>query len=344
MPQSTPPLVTFMIATHNRVGELRKTIAACCRQTWRHREILVVDDASSDGTSEVVRAEFPQVHLVRNESNRGSIASRNDILRRARGKYIVALDDDSRLVDDDACQRIVERMEEERDLGIISLQVVGPEHPGRLTPQGRLSGEWHCSSFACCGAVIRRSILARTGLLPEFFYHAYEEPDLCLRCWDAGFRVLQWNDILVYHEFSLLNRREQRTHRRHARNEACSIAMRFPWYLILPATIARLASQARYAARRGWLCREPRVWLEYLLFLPRALRQRRAVSPRAVKIALAVNRVEIASGDAVWRLGQLSWWRLLRGSLRLPTDGSSAPQDASSALVSSITSDAGGIR
>jgi hypothetical protein len=244
------------------------------------------------------------------------------ILRRARGKYVIGLDDDSRFIERDGCRRVVERLEAEPDLGIVSLQAIGPENPERMSSEGRLSGEWHCSSFAACGVTIRRSVLDKTGLLPEFFYHAYEEPDLCLRAWDAGFRVLQWNEVVVYHEFSGLNRNEQRTHRRHARNEACSAVMRAPWYLVAPLAAVRLAQQFRYALRRGWGLREPRVWGEALLYLPSALRRRRPVSARALKIALAVNRWRVADPETVWRLGDLSWRTILTGagpSVPVPT-------------------------
>jgi GT2 family glycosyltransferase len=198
------PLVTFMIATRNRVGELEKTLRAVLAQDWTVLEILVVDDASTDGTFERVRLKFPQVHIVRTTHNQGSIAARNDIVQRAQGKYIIGLDDDSRLIDPGACRRVVERLEAEPDLGIISFQAIGPEHPERMSPAGRLRGEWHCSSYAACGVAIRRSMLERTGRYPEFFFHTYEEPDLCIRAWNTGYRVLQWNEIEVYHEWSWL--------------------------------------------------------------------------------------------------------------------------------------------
>ena len=312
---ATKPLVTFMIATRNRVDELVKTLDSCLKQDWPSKEILVVDDASSDGTHRTVTERFPAVEIVRFEKNRGSIAARNSILQRANGDYVIALDDDSRFVEPNACRRIVERMEGEVDLGIVSFQVIGPEFPERTIDAGRLRGEWHCSSFADCGAAIRRTMLGNTGLFPEFFFHTYEEPDLAIRAWDAGFRILQWNDIIVYHEFSGLNRNEQRTHRRQARNEACSVVMRYPWYLVLPALAARLAGQLRYAWRRGWAWQEPRVWFETLVFLPLALRHRRPVQSRTVKIGLAVNRVRTADPEAVRRLGNQSWWRILLGSL-----------------------------
>lgn len=306
-------LITFMIATRNRVDELEKTLHACLQQDWAAIEILVVDDGSTDGTYERVRQKFPTVNIVHREKNQGSIAARNDILRRAKGDYIIGLDDDSRFIEHDACRRIVERMETEPDLGIISFQAIGPENPERMTEEGRLRGEWHCGSFAACGVAIRRAMLEKSGLFPEYFFHAYEEPDLCIRAWDAGYRVLQWNDIVVYHEFSGLNRNEQRTHRRHARNEACSIWMRCPWHLVLPMTVARLGNQARYAATRGWLLREPRVWAEFLWYLPRALMNRRSVSSRTLKISLALNRFKVKDRELVWKLGEMSWLQILKG-------------------------------
>jgi GT2 family glycosyltransferase len=303
--------VSFMIATRNRSAELRKTLDCCRNQIGVTVEILVVDDASTDETCEVVRREFPEVSVVRRDTNRGSIAARNDILERARGKYVIGLDDDSRFIDADACRRIVDRMDREPDLGIVSFQIIGPEFPERISQVDRLQGEWHTSSFAACGVALRRTMLERTGSFPEYFFHAYEEPDLCLRAWDTGYRVLQWNDILVYHEFSPLNRNEQRTHRQHARNEACSVWMRYPWNLVVPATLYRLAAQTRYAASRGCLLREPRVWLEVLGRLPRALVQRKPVCKEAVKISVAVNRFRVADPKKVWELGRLSWQEIL---------------------------------
>jgi len=304
-------LVTFMIATRNRVAELKKTLESCLAQDWPAVEILVVDDASTDGTFDQVRAQFPNVNIIRNERNQGSIPARNDILRRAKGKYIIGLDDDSRFVKLDSCRRVVERMEAEPNLGILAFQIKGPEHPVTMTPEGHQHGEWHVGSFVSCGVAIRHSIFAKTGLYPEFFFHAYEEPDLCVRAWNEGFRALQWNEIEVYHEFSGLNRKEQRMHRLHARNEACSIWMRCPWHIVLPMTIGRLASQARYASCRGWLLHEPRVWAEFLWRLPRSLLNRKPVSTKTIKICLALNRIKVADPEAVWELGNLSWRQIL---------------------------------
>jgi glycosyltransferase involved in cell wall biosynthesis len=306
------PRITIMITTRNRVDELIKTLENCRTLSGPPKEILVVDDMSSDGTFAAVTTRFPEVSIVRNEVNKGSIASRNDILRRSRGDYIIGLDDDSRFVDAGALERIVARMDREPDLGIISCQAIGPEFPETLQPGGRASGEWYTSSFAFCAVVIRRSMLERTGLLPELFYHSYEEPDLALRAWDAGYRVVQWNEIVVYHEFSGKNRNERRNHLQHARNEACGVVMRYPWPWIVPAVAGKLAGQARYAARRGWLLREPQVWTGFISSLPQALRERKPVSGRAVKIAVGLNRRKCVDPREALGLGSLSWRQVLR--------------------------------
>ncbi len=287
---ATRPRVTFMITTYNRISELVKTLENCLAQSCHSQEILVVDDCSPDGTYETVLREFPTVKIVRNAKNKGSIASRNDILRRAEGDYIIALDDDSRFVATDACQRIVDRLDRESDLGILGFQIVGPEHPATLDSANWVQGEFEASSFVACGAALRRSMLQETGLFPEFFYHAYEEPDLAMRAWDAGYRVVQWNDIVVYHDFSGLNRNEQRTHRRHARNEACSVILRYPWWLVAPAVGGKLFGQLLYAAKRGWLWQEPRVWWDVLVRTPQALRDRQPIRWETLRKILKLNR------------------------------------------------------
>lgn len=316
------PLVSVMIATRNRIGELVKTLASLQQQDWPRIEVIVADDASDDGTAEAVREQFPEVRLLRFERNVGSVAARNRIIEQASGKYIIGLDDDSRFIEVDAISRVVHRMETEPDIGLISFQPIGPEFPERMTEAGRLRGEWHTASFAACGVAIRREAWRKAGPFPEFFFHMYEEPDFCLRVWNSGYRVLQWNKIIVYHEFSPLNRNERRTHRRHVRNETCSVWMRYPWYLIVPATAYRLISQACYSYRRGWLSREPRVWLETFAYIPHAIIHRQPVRIESIKISVATNRLRTADAGEAWRLGRLQWREIFSARCRTTSSSS----------------------
>jgi len=74
----TEPLrFSIVIPTYNRKDTLRRCLAAATSQDYPDYEVIVVDDASTDGTDEMVRREFPQVRYIRQEPNRGPAAARN---------------------------------------------------------------------------------------------------------------------------------------------------------------------------------------------------------------------------------------------------------------------------
>lgn len=89
------PLVSAIIPTHNRAEMLKRAIRSVQLQTYSHLEIIVVDDASQDKTSEVV-ASFgdPRIRYIRHDTNRGGSVARNTGIRAATGEYISFLDDD----------------------------------------------------------------------------------------------------------------------------------------------------------------------------------------------------------------------------------------------------------
>lgn len=297
--------VSYMIATRNRRDELLKTLAACRAQTYPNKEVHVVDDGSSDGTFEAVQAEFPEVVLTRNDPNIGSVASRNQIFRRVTGEVLIGFDDDSRFIEPDATTRVVDRFNREPDLGLLEFQDIGPEYPERIPADSpaRLRGERHVSTFGAGRFAVRKAALDAAGQYPDFFWHTYEEPDLAIRIWDAGFRCLAWYEVLVWHEWSGLNRNEAHIHRLHARNEQLSNLMRTPWILALPLGAYRLLSQLRYSIRRGWWASEPLAWWEVLKLAPTALRHRRSVRIETVRRCLMLNRRVVVDRASAWALG-----------------------------------------
>ncbi|MDT0636366.1 glycosyltransferase family 2 protein [Spectribacter hydrogenoxidans] len=94
---ATEPLVTVIIPTHNRRELLERAVGSVRRQTHRAMEIIVADDASSDGTADAVRewiAEDTRIRYVRREENIGAATIRNVALAVATGRYVCFLDDD----------------------------------------------------------------------------------------------------------------------------------------------------------------------------------------------------------------------------------------------------------
>lgn len=91
----TPPLVSVIIPTHDRIRLVRRMIGCALGQHGTDLEVVVVDDGSTDGTSEVLGEHFdPRVRIVRNETARGEAGARNRGIETARGRWLAFADDD----------------------------------------------------------------------------------------------------------------------------------------------------------------------------------------------------------------------------------------------------------
>lgn len=97
MPAVAPELISVIIPTRNRSERLQRALQSAQAQGWGNIEIVVVDDASSDGTPalmERLSAEDQRIRYVRNDSPKGGGGARNAGIELARGKYVAFLDDD----------------------------------------------------------------------------------------------------------------------------------------------------------------------------------------------------------------------------------------------------------
>ncbi len=86
--------ISVVIATHNRIRDLRCCLTAVTHQTHPAYEIIVIDDASTDGTAQMVAQEFPQVQYLHLPANSGPATARNHGIRHAAGSLIAFTDDD----------------------------------------------------------------------------------------------------------------------------------------------------------------------------------------------------------------------------------------------------------
>jgi GT2 family glycosyltransferase len=86
--------ISLVVPTYNRKETLRCCLSAAIRQDYPNYEVIVVEDASTDGTGEMVGQAFPQVRYYRLEPNRGPAAARNSGIREATGEIVAFTDDD----------------------------------------------------------------------------------------------------------------------------------------------------------------------------------------------------------------------------------------------------------
>lgn len=269
----------MMITTLNRVKDLERTLHSLRRLHPSPGEIIVTADGCTDGTVEFVRENFPEVRLFVNEQGRGSVASRDRMMREAKGEIVLAIDDDSYPEQVDCLQTLQELFARNPRLAIATFPQRTDEYPETLS-QMNFGEARSVRSFPCSGACLRVSTYRSLAGFEPMFFHMYEEPDYALQCVDGGWDVLYTPAITIRHHWTGSGRSELRNHHRHARNEFWSTLMRCPFPQMLGMIAWRVFSQARFAAGRGfpWLIREPLWWREAMKGIPLALRRRRPVA------------------------------------------------------------------
>ena len=223
--------LTVIILNWNTRDDLRVSLGSIFEQEFRHSiEVIVADNASEDGSREMVRLEFPKARLVEHEGNIGFCAGNNRAIPQDPGRYVLFLNADTR-VTPCALDTLIDFADSAPDAGIIgpkllnqdgSLQYSCRRFPnmgagffrntplGRLFPKNRytqdyLMSDWDHASMrdvdwvSGAALMIRRETLAKVGGFDEGFYMYCEDVDLCYRAQKAGWRVVYFPDSVIYH-------------------------------------------------------------------------------------------------------------------------------------------------
>lgn len=219
----------------------REFLKSCLDSIYRHTrritfEIIVVDNGSHDGAVEMVRQHYPEIILIRNETNLGFTAGNNQALSRCRGRYVFLLNSDTE-IREGTLDLLVEAMDRDTDVGIGIPKMFYPDgklylsiHPRFPDPLSCLSERSFLTELFPDGACVarfrkryfftaetdyhqdrdvawglgaalmaRRTAVDHVGLLDEGFFAFFEEIDWCLRFRNAGWKVRYYHEPVVLH-------------------------------------------------------------------------------------------------------------------------------------------------
>lgn len=239
------PLVSVVMLSFNRKADVREGVGEILSQDYPNIEIIVVDNGSADGTAEMVRSQFPQpgVNLIALENNIG-IAAYNIGFNKAKGKYIVILDDDS-FPEQKAIPRMVEEFEKKPELGVVAFDVRNyydykETNTAAGSTAGENSGSRYQMAFNGAGVGIRSECLQKVGGYPEEFFLYWNEQDLSIRVLDAGYKIQWFTDIISLHKYSPANRESWRAPFYYTRNLYWLVWKYFPLKKMLKDTLQLL--------------------------------------------------------------------------------------------------------
>ena len=222
---SNSPLVSIIIVTWNALPLLKKYLPSVVETAYPNLEIILADNASTDGSAEWVHTHFPDVRVVRHPENWLFCRGNNAAITHASGKYVVLLNNDVE-VPSGWLSPLVNHLESESDVGAVQPKMLQHADAKRFEYAGASGGfldlfgypfsrgrifftieedrgqyDDACDIFWATGAAIalRRSALDKVGLLDEQFEMHMEEIDLCWRLQRAGYRVRVEPASVVFH-------------------------------------------------------------------------------------------------------------------------------------------------
>jgi len=191
---------TIVIATKNRREDLAKAVVSALAQKGADIEVLVVDDGSSDGTSQMVRERFPQVVLKTHSESAGYVARRNEAANVARGRIIFSIDDDAEFSTEVVIAQILPFFANET-VGVVAIPYLDVNRSDVLRQMApSTDGEYWAASFVGTAHALRRDIFLNLGGYRTHFVHQGEEKDYSIRLLERGFgvRLGRSNEILHY--------------------------------------------------------------------------------------------------------------------------------------------------
>lgn len=308
--------ISVIVLTYNGRANLMRCLTALQRQRLEpglRVEIMLADNASSDGSSEFAVAHFPDVRVVRFETNHGYTGGNNRAAALAGGDWLVFLNDDTE-PDDDWLAALVRASRLHPATGLLTSRIVFMHDTETLDSAGdevsRWGGAWKRGHgqpvstapvteevFGACGGafMIRRTLFGSLGGFDEDFFLSHEDVDLSYRARLAGERCLYVADAIVAHAVSAsLGRSSARSVYYGQRNLEWVFVKNTPAALLpiaLPLHAVYLAAGAAYFLSIGHGRTFFRAKIDALRGIRRVLGARRRVQ--------ATRRLP---AHAVWRL------------------------------------------
>jgi GT2 family glycosyltransferase len=255
------PLITILIITWNRKGDILETVQSIYEQAYQNFEIIVVDNGSNDGTVDALSNTYPSVKIIPLDRNMGVSVGRNAGISIAQGEIILCLDSDAS-PGHETLNNLVRKFHAEPTVGVINSKIVnaytktldGPGWVYSSKQKAQQYKEFLSFSFSEGGAAIRKEVFDRVGLFWEFLFFGCEGQEFSLRAWDAGYKILYYPEAIIYHRSSP-SARTKDTDRdcNILMNSLCIYFVRYPCWMFLWLAPLKLFAVLFRGIRRGYL-------------------------------------------------------------------------------------------
>ncbi len=215
--------LSIIIVSFNTCDVLLDCLASVYARTeGMSYEVIVVDNASGDGSADAVVEKFPDLRVIRNDVNRGFSAANNQGIRASTGRWVALLNPDTCLIEN-SFQKILDYLREHPEYSILGPGIIdtkGRQSPTRIWEDRPQDAAWKILGLynpenelqrmgdlqarealvisGCC-FVIDRELFEEIGLLDETYFLYNEEDDFCRRARQYGKRICFFPETSIQH-------------------------------------------------------------------------------------------------------------------------------------------------
>jgi GT2 family glycosyltransferase len=213
------PKVSVIILSYNAKHDVLDCLKSVHRSKYPNYEIIVVDNASSDGSSEIIRKTYPHVKLVCSKLNLGRTGGYNLGLKYATGEYILFLDQDT-VIEENMIAELIKVISMNSLIGAVGPKIYYFNDPKRIWSVGTsvnlLTGKVHFFGSGqidkgqfnsiievqqCPTAIlVRREVISKIRGYDEDIFMVYCDADFCLKIWEAGYKVVVSPFAMLWHK------------------------------------------------------------------------------------------------------------------------------------------------
>ncbi len=212
--------VAIIVITHNGKHHLKECFESLTNQTYKNFDCYLLDNASTDGSAEYVKENFPWVKIIRLKRNYGFAEGYNYAVKKINADYVGFLNDDTK-VDPKWLEELVKAVKVDKNIVAVGSKILFYDKPnviahagGKKTPIGAgldigfglkessYSEGQKYAGFVCGAAMlIRKNIFEELGGFDKDYFAYLEDVDLCWRAWLRGYKTIYVPTSIAYHKY-----------------------------------------------------------------------------------------------------------------------------------------------
>jgi len=223
MPESKP-FVSIIILNFNQLGVTCEFLESTKKLTYSNYEIIMVDNASKENPTEIIKTKYPDVKLIVSDRNLGFTGGNNLGIKAAKGDYYFIVNNDTE-VTADLLERVIETFDLDKDIGVVSpkikyysnpdtIQYAGFSEVNPFTGRGKTyggkkfdNGDFDTPGYTAyahgAAMMVKREVVEKVGMLPDLFFIYYEELDWSAHIRRAGYKIYYQPKGLIFHKESI---------------------------------------------------------------------------------------------------------------------------------------------